>query len=429
MNNELYLNGTTLDMHAIIKEMQSAENLCAKKIALISFKKGIIRTISDFLSKFKLETLLVCFSTICLDDALAIADFISGSKLLTLELLHSTFKSDALLTIINATKVCRLQKIILVGCTIRMDEAKAIADTIIASRMIKLSFSHCSFQTETLPLILCAVKESTLQTLVLKNIIFNDEDIAAITDCITNANDTLIKLSLAHSTTISDKKTAITEAICNSSLKIVDIQQTPFCSNIGDILKVIEHSRVEKFEFDQSNFTIEEMKLIMDAIKRNPSFKHISLAGVTMSDHVLTLLCDLLENSSLTSLYGCDLSTAQLHELVASIKNSSITALGLRSINTSADWNWDMPDVHALLKCHNLVKLNLCFAEMTNKIIRAMLPSIKDSSLIKFNSNFWHMEPDTKAELKQMLSENQQRLDRFCYTKSAMSRAQVANNY
>lgn len=431
MNYELCFDGRILNgADKIIEEAIKEENAHIKKLSFIHFKEGIISTVANHLPAFNLESLFLCNATISSEDARALANFIGRSQISKIKIVQRWIDDSALILMLNSINGSFLKKINLAN-RINMRRAESIVNLIERSCLIELSFDGSRFETGTLPLILAAVNRASnkaaLQTLILKNSRFLCEDATAIIDTI-NGSNTLTKLSLVNVqfTITHDLQVAMKEAMHNPSLQNLNIIGTLFwdVTRTGplfaddSILKLVASPNIKRFRCN-NGFRSEE---IVDAIKQNPSLECIHIDRASIEGYPLDKMCDLIENSSLIklSLDYHDLDHVALHKIICSIMRSSIVSLCLIS-------NFSTPNIvrimRDLLENHCLIKLDLQLSYMTNAMVQTLLPAIKTSALIYFNSRHSQLlDADTKAEIRVALNTQRQILTRFSTTKGARTR-------
>lgn len=412
IKEELFLREETLHNLQI-------ENPHLKKLYLTKIVGGSIEAFSDDLSKFNLESLSIFRSRICLCDARTIANLISESKLSALKLTKSSVEDGALRIILSAINQSCLNKLNLERFRIGKDEANAIIDAMQSTRshLIKLSFIKCTFEDNGLTLMLHAIKQSSVRTLILELLDFDNEETLALTNCVSTVE--LIKLSLDGSTFDEDCQEALVAAMKDSSLKQLYVRSITLFPHINEAIDFRLNSKIEQINFYEYNFTPEETLMLAKLTKQNSHIKNIFLRHVHFTDKNLAKVCDLLKNSSLTnlSLSYCHLSDTQLRTIIKSIEGSSISSLNLERNYLSTD---EISAICDLLENHDLKKLNLSAVVLTEEMLRTMLPSLKKSTLVKLNMG-WRskISVDIQYEIKEILRKQREVIHRFSGTKSA----------
>lgn len=415
---KLCVDARALGFDAMTKEMIKEENMHIKKLSFTNFYE----IIPDFNTcpNFNLEIFSMRRSHIYTNSARVIARCIAGSALLKLKLQSELADYAPLSIIMTAINKSCLKKIELKRIDIRMDEARHIIDAVRTSQLMKLSFTSCIFGEGVLLLILEAIKVSTLKILIFNRTHpqINNCEAIAIIECINNR--ALTKLSLDNILFPEDHRSAITQAIHYSSLTHLSVLKTPLFGNIVDVIKLIENVRTEKFSFDNAKFSIDEKIMINDAAKRNNAFRYISFRGEHFVDRLMVSVCDLLENSFITSLNlnACNLNGAQISTIIGSIKKSSVVSLNL----DGSDWN--NAAVRALcdlLETHPLAKLTFDIESFEYVNRMAIINSIRVSSLIKLNTYANPVHVGMETEARAIIKQQKNISKRFQRTKSARS--------
>lgn len=419
INEELYLSGTILGADKIVTEMNKEENLHFDKLRLTNFDSDCISALANAPAHLKcnLRCFAMCEGVVRSDSPSAriIVDFIAGSKLSKLEILRGTVPDTALAMIIDATQssLChiKLERHYIGTATVR-----AIINLLDRSSLVKLSFFSCTFEDNAIASMMEAIKRSNLKVLILSCTHFVDAEMIALVNCVLHSR--LTKLSLCGSSFDGKIGFALIEAIVQSSLKTLDARAVPFLQRFDIINDVILNSNITKFKFNRWQLGPEENVILFDSIKQRNLFKYISFSYVRFNDQLLSKLCNLLENSHLTSidLHYCSLSSADLGTIINSIKKSSITSF-YYSDCLNAGHTLIIRD---MLEHCDLTKLKLICSDYINGTISALLPSIKKSSLIKFEVYDWRLiDERERKKIKQILQHNQQNLSANYKTKSA----------
>lgn len=433
MNDELCINGSIcLSIDRIMRKITKEKNLHITKICFKHFDDSCISAVLGLIPHLHLEILSIRRSTICADDACAIVNYIANHELTKLELIKCACEHGALINIINSISGSSLKKINLDRYDVGMNEAEAIVGFMRASLLFELAFVSCTFQKDALPFILSAIKTSAVQSLILEYTVFDIESTIAIMDTINDCN--LIKLSLHRSSLeianneATQKK--MVDTIHNSSLHNLNVDGTLFhCPggykfffrNVEEIIKLINHSKIEKFSLGDNSFGLASTIAIMDAITQNASLKHIYFFINFNSDYFCDKVCDMIENSPATKLI-LNLRTqgfTRANKIIASIKKSSIVSLKLMFDQL----NLNLFNIRDLIESHTLIKLDLQCNNMSDAMLRAIFPSIKGSSLVKFNCCNKSINKDTLKEMKNIMCVQRQIANRFQTTKSAMARS------
>lgn len=428
-NEELYLDGGTQSINAIIKELNAEENLYLEKLFISNFKDGNIATISDLLTNLSgtLSVLAIHQSYMCQDDAQAIANFIEQSVLSTLELFECYVEDEQMITIMGSLARAPLSQLKLGRVWIEEREAQGIIEAMNQASLSKLSFDSCDFGEDALILLVNAIKTSTLQTLILDNVELTDDEVSAIADCI--AQSSLVKLSLRNiaydienECKPKDNRRAMGKAIMKSSIQILNLDGSGICATAKQTMHLMAHSQITNF--DISYHTGEEQLIFIELIKKNPSITKIiwNCEHASTDDQLLTKMCELIENATLVAinLHCRQCSNEQFIKICDAIKRSSISSLCLTDCEFDAE---QMLTICDLLEHHNLKKLHI--NNLTNDIVAAILFSIKLSSLIKFNMEWPTISDDVRYEINEHLRQQRNISNSFHKTKSARSIVQT----
>lgn len=457
-NEELILDYMEFDVNSAIAEINREENLYASKLYLLNFCATdviiIIRALPLTLSH-SLESFTMHHCNIHLGVAQVIVNLIKDSKLQKIEILNCVTivsydaddtdsandtdnadnadnadntdnvdgtdrAGDALFTIINAISPLFRFTLNLCGAHIKKDTVNKIVDLLGQHCFVKLSIKNCIVENDGWILMLEAVQKSALQTLMLNDVHFNYEETIAAINCVTHSQ--LTKLSLRGASFVGDKLTALIGAIKQSLLKTLDMRDTKIRGRFNEINDLILLSNVVKFNFDQFIFSLDENILFVNSIlqRRSSSFEHVFFDSVYFDDQLLAKVCNLLENPCLTGLdlVNCSLSESALKQIVSLIKKSSVTSLSWGEDNANIRTICDLLENHHLLK----FKLKTVHFEQTRETMKALLDSIKKSTLIKFDVDTLPIEDtDVLDEIKRITKENQRKLSSNYKTKSARS--------
>lgn len=437
---KLYLNGNDPSSTEI------PEDSSFLKALYITNLEKIIPLVTELLPKLSnLIVLSINRSIMTADIASIIANFVAKSHLLKLELLGSAKRNDPLISIINSIEQSSLRTLNFSALSFP-NETTIIIATALENHLLsltKLSFTKCDFNRDAnndcngLILMMNVIKRSKLETLILCDVIFFDGEktmdkdnraAMAIADCI--ANSALIKLSLRSTPFTKNEQHVIFDAIMHSSLKTLDVRG---CSTLCDFnainyLILKQNLTKFKFRFSKLNCTIEEryarLDALLDAIQENHSLQNIFLDsddnGEIFPDQFITKMCDLLKNPRFKS-FGLDyrsLSDVALQSIIDAIKQSSITSLEFDGQKTKDE---HIMMVRDLLENYHFDKLRLnprCFAD---KIIEQILPSIQQSSIIKFRIYNYNGRVRNKLqhEIALLLQPRRQRAYNRRNTKSA----------
>lgn len=416
IDEELCLDGLALealsDIDTIIAEMDKAD-LCIKKISITNFNRSFIFELAPIFSHAQLyeslECLSICSCVIRLKDAELISSFIKGTiNRLKLEIVRSNIRDNALSIIIDAAKQSQVRTLIFRHIWIQESDTKAIISFLELSTLVKLSFSRCAFQTGVLCLIMGAIEKSTLATLILNYVHFNDGELNALVNCI--ANSKLTKLSLVSASGLAFNKCAIVEAIKKSSLQTLNVRAAQMFTSANVLNDIILFSNVTKFKFGQPLLTFDEKTTLIVSIQRSHHIEYLCFKSIYFNNQSLTVICNLLERSHITNLElsYCELCEAELSELIAAIKKSSITYLDASAFCSKGK---NIPIICDLLENCRIEKLKLAFTDCTNEMMATMLPSIMRSSLIKFDiDRCSNVDVSTRNTIKRALRARKQNL-------------------
>lgn len=395
-NESLHIDGQKQSVGEIIAEMNKVENLHLKKLriadCLYKSANPNLSAIANILPNLKhsLESLTICNSVINLVDAKTIADFIIGSTLKKFKLSSHGILNPTSIIMIDLIKLSSIQKLEICGFYIRKEEASFIAKMLKSVQLVELSLTKCHLDTHAFLMIIDAVKHSALKVLNLKcvknkmNMNTFADHVANLADCITNSS--LTKLSLFNTSfkpTVRsvDERPALIAAIQKSSLRSLNMLGTQIFFDIKDVIDIVARSQITKFTFDNEQFDSKAMVRFIDAVRIKDGFKNICLNKTFSDDQLLVAICNLIENSALThlDLNCCYLSDDQWGAILASIKRSGISSFGFTGNYLNIERTHAICD---LLEHHNIQKMHVY--DVPDNILRAILPSVQQSSLIKF---------------------------------------------
>lgn len=386
-SKEFFISPHNIDMDNIFK----IQNLPLENIYISEAKIKLMSDIFNTFQNLHLKTLRLSSCEIDTEVANIIANLIPG--LISFGLRGCTIQSCELVTVIGAIERSHLQTLELFKIFFGQIETVAMVNCIIKSQLIKLSMTKCIFEHSQLAFesILNAISHShshshppALQTLVLCDTTFNNTAMAAIVNCIENSR--IIKLHLINCTFDNNKIITIMQSMHKSSIRNLDLSRSSFDDDMEEICKCVNRSHITKFNFGSSSrhYDREELTEIATLMKENDSLKEIGFICSRLNDDTLSIICDAIENSAISTikLQSYDLYSAQIAKICDSIKKSTITSLGLFTYNFDTEI---VATICYLLENHDLKKLKLTSYRLTEEYIKEMLPSVKQSELIKFD--------------------------------------------
>lgn len=238
----------------------------------------------------------------------------------------------------------------------------------------------------------------------------------------------MTNLRLIRCCVAETESSLVTKAITQSSIQSLHLEKDfVFGSNVvpkevNEIISLIKKSCLTQLCITNYDFNIGDTKAIVEAIRGNRAFRKVAFNCASIDDRIDTV-CDLVENSTIVSikLSRCYLRRVAIIRLCASIKKSSIVSLDLL-LNGFDQYNHHriILAICDLLENHGLQKLNLSYCGISSATIAAMLPSIRASTLIKFNiENFAGMDSNIVDEIEGILKVQKNILNRFKKMKSA----------
>lgn len=416
---KLYLDGENSNTevpHA--RDLQFLEELHITKF------DEIIPLISELLPKLPhLNTLSICHSVVTMDSAQTIANFIANSTLLKFELLQCRIEDDPFVLLMNSIEKSSLRTLNFSNYCSMDAKIMAIVDVLKKSSLTKLSFVWCEFEHDGLIIMMRAIEESKLKTLILKNACFDGTACAIVAGCIGRSK--LTKLSLRSTTFNENEPHVILNAIKRSSLKILDVRNVSNLS-FDAINHLILHKNFTKFRFSERSFSTRQRRALIDSIQENSSLEHIHFDGHCGSkrniftDQLVTKMCDLLRAPRFKSLYfdSCSLPNTMptFKRIIDAIKCTSIVSLKFSGGPYIEEM---MIIVRDLLENYQFEKLKLFGLANADADVEQILPSIRQSSIIKFNAESVRTNAKQQNEIESILRSNRQRIHNYANIKSA----------
>lgn len=301
--------------------------------------------------------------------------------------------------------------------------ALIIADFVQHTQLTKLTFENYYVYSNLCVPIFAAIAQSSLQTLILKQVMLRNEEAEAFIDCMCQSS--LIKLCLIKCDIPDTKSLSVMKSISQSAIQSLHLtngywdEMNAFPTDTESISNLIERSHLTQLSITNFDYDTTNIVAIAESIKRNHAFRKIAFHGTDACSEQIDVVCDLIENSTITNikLHKCRMYDAHIVRLCASIKKSSITSLNLRSNHIGADGK---NAICTLLEDHNLQKLSLRNSELSDATIKEMLPSVRKSSLIKFDvRNYPMVHQSIMDEIEEILKVQKHILSRFKKTKSS----------
>lgn len=366
-----------------------------------------------------LKNLVISNSEINLETANIIIDLTRGLTLL--ELRNCNAKCNELIAIIGAAVRSGIQTLLLRALIFDVNGTEALINSMTNSRLINLHIDNCVFEQNKLGLLINSIARAhmKLQTLSLAHTYFDDEAMVAIENCIENSQ--LIILSLIGCIFFNRRIIMVMKAVQRSSVQYLKLCGSFFDDNVGDITECIKKSHVTKFIIGERKIPCarEEIVAVANLIEENNLLNHISFSSAFIYDETLPIICNAIENSTMTGidLCGCRLNDDRIIKICTSIKKSFITSIALSNNYFSPVGITAICD---LLENHNLKKLKLVLCGLCDVSIEPMLASIEKSELIKFNVNYnTALTKPVRQRIKQIMLAQQLRMSAFHKTKSA----------
>lgn len=300
-------------------------------------------------------------------------------NLISLELVRCDIQSNSLVQLFDAIEKSQLHTLKLDNVVIGNCGIIALINCIKSARLDKLFISGCC-GCNALESVIGAVAQSSVQTLILHEITFDAKTMIAISNCIECA--VLTKLSLTGCKFVNNKIDMIMESIKKSSVQILDLR----FSRTDNIMKHVQNSPITKLDFGSSSidYSIEEIVTIASAVKANNKLRMLGLNFVPIDDKTISIICDMIENSTLTAirLIGCRLLCSHITKICASVKGSSIVHLDLSFNPFKSESIMAICD---LLENSQLEKLKLAKSCLSDEFVEMLLVSIEGSKLVNFN--------------------------------------------
>lgn len=367
------------------QKVHAAQNLSILKLVLSSTRAEIIPMLAEEFNMFEgikgsLRTITITNSNICSKGAQIIAKLIAESNLTKVKILCCDIEVIDLITILDAIKQSTVLKLKLSEYHIDSSIADTIIGCFITSSLTNLCFDACTFQNCVMVSIIDCIKRSHIKTFSLCNINLNSPIANAIINCI--ATSSLIKLGFRGCSFVENTAGAIMKAIEHTQLRSLDLGFEQGIV-VSELCHLLENSSLTKLNLSGSA-SLSHLGAITQSLCQS-QIHTIDLSHARINDEIMIHICHLLEHASQLkkiSLEHCCLTGANIRAICGSIKQSRIVALSLKSNHINHNVALIICN---LLKEHKLTKLNLSQCCLSNNIEYTMLHAIRKSSLVQLN--------------------------------------------
>lgn len=273
--------------------------------------------------------------------------------------------------------------------------------------------------------IINSVNKSSLTKLKLCDITFSDDVTEAMVNLMQVAS--LTNLALSRCNFINNNFATITESIQKSTISHLFLHKILSGYETAAMCTCIENASISTLKLHGCFLTIPSLILVVRSIKKNEKIKSIRLNNKSTEDAYAEIIADLIKNSNISkiNLSNCKLNESDIQKIITAIKCSSILSLKLddnRNVSASAC----IAAICDLLENHGLQELCLNGNSIENATLVTMLPTIRKSSLTKFefesfcpNGGADSPTPETRALIKDAIKEQRKITNRFKSTKGA----------
>lgn len=429
VRQDYFTAGEILNKIETLSEAHASMN----ELYLVSFQQekvaSILRTVKNKFVGVRAVTMRGC--SLCSETIIIIRELIKNRGLKCLTLHDCTFAPAPVpeLTQSNSSLTYfRLQ-----NCHFNHNNSDWVRYLTTNHSLETFTLKNCHFKDDAVAAILNSINKSALTKLNLRSVKLDDSTTKAIINCIDNS--LLTNLKLMNCDFVQNSFAVIMESIQKSTIQCLDLAETHFnhityptesvCA-FTSLCACIENSQISTLKLNCCSISNQNLMLIVESTKRSNTFKNISLGRGSFGGETAEIIVDLLKNPKIETidLSSCILSANTIEQIIAAVKCSSLLVLKLNNNLSVDNINANIAAICDLLENHGLQELWLNNNSIKDAALLSMLPSIKKSSLTKFEFEskrfcFVAIAPEIKTEIKNALKEQKKLTRRFKKTKSA----------